>query len=91
MKLHGVVKGTTIVLQGDPELPDGQRVVVELEIPTTGTSADTLSDRELENKIATDPAFEDIRRARTLRERVAVRLGGNLPDAVDLVREDRSR
>ena len=91
MKLQGVVKGTTIVLQGDPELPDGQRVVVELEILKTGTGADRLSDRELESRIATDPAFEDIRQARMRRESIATRSGGNLTNSVDLVREDRSR
>ena len=33
MRMHGVVKGTTIELEDDPELPDGQRVVVELANP----------------------------------------------------------
>ena len=91
MKLHGVVKGSTIELESDPELPDGQRVVVELEIPRAGIYARPLSDGELENRIATDPAFEDIRQARALRGRIAARVVGDLPGSVDLVREDRSR
>ena len=91
MKLHGVVKGSTIELEGDPELPDGQRVLVELEIPKVGIDIKPLSDLELENRIATDPAFEDIRQARALRDRIAARLVGDLPSSVDLVREDRSR
>lgn len=91
MKLHGIVKGLTIELEGDPDLPDGQRVLVELEIPKAGINAKPLSDRELENRIAKDLAFEDIRQARALRERVAARLEGNLASSVGLVREDRSR
>lgn len=91
MKLHGIVKGSTIELEGDPDLPDGQRVLVELEIPKAGIDAKPLSDRELENRIATDLAFEDIRQARALRERIAARLEGNLANSVDLIREDRSR
>lgn len=91
MRLHGVVKGKTIELETDPELPEGQPVLVELEIPTAELHANPLSDRELENRIATDPAFADIRHARELRERIAARLGGNLLDSVDLIREDRTR
>ena len=91
MKLHGIVKGSTIELEGDPDLPDGQRVLVELEIPKAGIDAKPLSDRELDNRIATDLAFEDIRQARALRERIAARLEGNLANSVDLIREDRSR
>ena len=34
MKLNGVVKGKTIELDTDPKLPEGQPVLVELEIPT---------------------------------------------------------
>ena len=91
MRMHGVVKGTTIELEDDPELPDGQRVVVELEIPTTGSHPGALSDREFEDRIASDPDFEDIRQARALRDRIATRQGGNLIDSVELVRQDRTR
>jgi hypothetical protein len=91
MKLHGVVKGKTIELATDPELPEGQPVLVELEIPTPELNADPLSDRDLENRIATDPGFEDIRQARALRATIATRLGGSLLNSVDLIREDRSR
>ena len=91
MKLHGVVKGTTIELEDDPELPDGQRVVVELEIPTTVFDSGPLSDYGLENRVAAEPDFASIRRARLLRERIAARLGGNLLDSADLIREDRAR
>ena len=91
MKLHGVIKGKTIELATDPESPEGQPVLVELEIPTPEFNADPLSDRDLENRIATDPGFEDIRQARALRETIATRLGGSLINSVDLIREDRSR
>lgn len=91
MRLHGVVKGKTIELETDPELPEGQPVLVELEIPTAELPANPLSDRELENRIATDPVFSGIRQARELRERIAARLEGNLLNSVDLVREDRTR
>ena len=50
MKLHGVVKGKTIELATDPELPEGQPVLVELEIPTPEFNADPLSDRDLEKQ-----------------------------------------
>ncbi len=91
MKLHGVVKGRTIELESNPELPEGQPVLVELEIPTAESHAGPLSDLELEHRIATDPYFADIRQARELRERIAARLGGHLITSVDLIREDRSR
>ena len=91
MKLHGVVKGKTIELETDLELPDGQPVLVELEIPKSELDADPLSGLELENRIATARALADIRQARELRERIAARLGGNLLTSVDLIREDRTR
>ena len=91
MKLHGVVKGRTIELESNPELPEGQQVLVELEIPTAESNGDPLSDLELEHRIATDPDFADIRQARELRERIAARLGGNLLTSVDLIKEDRTR
>ena len=77
MKLHGVVKGKTIELETDPELPEGQQVLVELEIPMP--------------KINRALASDNTRRARALRERITTRLGGRLLDSVDLIREDRSR
>ena len=86
-----MVKGRTIELDTDPELPEGQPVLVELEIPTVELDADSLSDLELENRIASDPAFANIRQARALREKIAARLGGNLLNSVDLIREDRAR
>ena len=91
MRLNGIVKGKTIELETDPALPEGQPVLVELEIPTAELHADPLSDLEIENRLATDPAFADIRQARDLRERIAARLGGNLLNSVDLIREDRTR
>lgn len=91
MRLNGVVKGKTIELDTDPELPEGQPVLVELEIPTGELHANPLSDLDLENRIATDPAFANIRQARELRARIAARLEGNLLNSVDLVREDRTR
>jgi hypothetical protein len=91
MKLRGVVKGKTIELEVAPGLPDGQRVQVELEVATTETVTETKPDQDLETRIATDPAFEDIRQARALRERIAAQRGGKLLNSVDLIREDRSR
>jgi len=77
MKLHGVVKGKTIELETYPELPDGQSVLVELEISMPKSNH--------------DPASANMSQARALRERIATRLGGRLLDSVDLIREDRSR
>ena len=91
MRLNGVVKGKTIELDTDPELPEGQQVMVELEIPTVELRANPSYDLDLENRIATDPAFANIRQARELRARIAARLEGNLLNSVDLVREDRTR
>ena len=91
MKLHGVVRGTTIELEADPELPDGQRVVVELEIAMTEFNTDSISARDLESRIASDPEFASIRQARSLREKIATRLSGNLLNSVELIREDRAR
>ncbi len=91
MRLNGVVKGKTIELDTDPELPEGQPVLVELEVSTAASNADPLSDLDLENRIATDPDFADIRQARELRNKIAARLAGNLLNSVDLIREDRAR
>ena len=91
MKLHGVVKGTTIELEANPELPDGQRVLVELQIATIEVNTDRLSPRDLQHRAPTDTDCESIGRARLLRERIAARLGGNLLDSADLIREDRTR
>ena len=91
MRLNGVVKGKTIELDTDPELPEGQQVRVELEIPTVELRDNPSSDLELENRIATDPDFAGIRQARDLRDRISARLGGNLLNSVDLIREDRTR
>ena len=91
MRLNGFVKGKTIELETDPELPEGQQVMVELKIPTAESHADALSDLELETRIATDPDFAGIRQARALRGKIAARLGGNLLNSVDLIREDRAR
>ena len=91
MKLHGVIKGKIIQLETDPELPHGQHVLVELDIPTTESSGAPLYDQDFENRITTDPAFESIRQARSLRERISFRLGGNLLNSANLIREDRLR
>lgn len=91
MRLNGVVKGKTIELETDPELPEGQPVLVELEIPTADLHPNPLSDLDLENRIDTDPAFANIRQARELRARIAARLEGNLLNSVELIREDRAR
>lgn len=91
MKLHGVIKGKTIELETDPELSEGQRVLVELEITMPPSNPDSLSCGDFENGRATNPASENIRQARALRQRIAARLGGHLLNSVDLIREDRSR
>ena len=91
MQLYGVVKGKTIELEVDPELPDGQRVLVDLEISSTASDRGPFSDQEFETRITSDHDFEGIRQARALRERIARRRGGNLIDSVESVREDRTR
>ena len=42
MKLHGVVKSSTIELEGDPELPDDERALVELRILKAGIDASAV-------------------------------------------------
>ena len=74
MKLRGVVRGQTIELETSTGLPDGQCVQVELEIAASQTTAGTKADQDLETRIATDPAFEDIRQARALSITVALEL-----------------
>ena len=91
MKLHGVIKGKTIELETDPELPDGQRVLVELEITMPTSNPDSLSHGDFENGKSASPASENIRQARALRDRIAARQGASLLNSVELIREDRSR
>ena len=91
MKLRGVVKGNTIELETDPELPEGQRVWVELEATMPTSNPDPSSHGNIESGISTESASENMRQARALRERIAARLGGRLLNSVDLIREDRSR
>ena len=91
MKVHGIVKGRTIELDADPELPDGQRVLVELEITIPTSNPDSLSHGDFENGRSANPASENIRQARALRDRIASRQGGSLLNSVDLIREDRAR
>lgn len=91
MKLHGVVKGKTIELETDPELPDGQSVLVELETTMPMPKPDPSPHRDLENGTSGDSGSDNMRQARALRETIAARLGGRLLDSGDLLREDRSR
>ena len=67
MKLHGIVRGQTIELDVSTGLPDGQRVRVELETAAIPDTAETKRDPDLETRIATEPAFQNIREARALR------------------------
>lgn len=91
MKLRGVIRGKIIELETVSGLPDGQHVQAELEIAGTDRSWDPVSGSDMETRIATDPAFRNVREARELRERIAERHGGCLEGSVDFIREDRSR
>ena len=102
MKLRGVVKGQTIVLDAPAGLPEGQQVEMDVH-PVVGvveTSAHSENppqtfrearQDELETRIAAEPQFENIRRVDQLREKIAKELGGELNLSVPYVREDRGR
>ena len=91
MKLHGVVKGKTIELETDPELPEGQRVWVELEATMPTSNPHPSSHGDLEKGTSSASGSDNMRQARTLRETIAARLGGRPLNSGELIREDRAR
>ena len=104
MKVRGTVKGNTITFDDCIDLPEGQRVEVEVHLVTPepaaeveGTTTEPSDARtypmppELEARIATEPQFENLRRADKIREELAKRWGGPRNLATQFIREDRER
>ena len=102
MRLRGVVKGQTILLDTTAGLSEGQQV--ELEVRPVGEAVEPPASREntpwrfrdsgehsLELRIATEPQFENVRRVDRLREKIAEELGSEINLSVRYVREDRDR
>ena len=96
MKVRGTVNGNTITIDGYIDLPEGQQVEVGIS-PAAPAIEGTAAVRtypmppELEARIATEPQFENLRRADEIREKLAKRWGGPLNLATQFIREDRER
>ena len=96
MKVRGTVKGKGIAVDAPLNLPEGQQVEVEISpaapaIEGTATVRTYPMPPELEARIATEPQFENLRRADEIREKLAKRWGGPLNLATQFIREDRER
>ena len=100
MKVRGIVKGNTIAFDDCIDLPEGQQVEVEIrpaepEIEETATEPAAVRaypmPPELEARIATEPQFENLRRADKIREELARRWGGPRNLSTQFIREDRER
>ena len=85
MKVRGVVKGQTIELATPAGLPEGEQVEVEIRVAgEVEKTADakarpapsvSLTREEPVAKIASDPKFEEMRKAREFREMIAAKSG----------------
>ena len=101
MKVRGVVKGQTIELETPAGLPEGQQVEVEICVAAKAAQTEDAKERpapyapltpeELDAKIASDPKFEEMRKAREFRNKLEKQWGGKLNLSVQDVREDRDR
>ena len=100
MKIHGTVKGNAITFDDCIDLPEGQQVEVEIRPAASeveGTTTEPSAVRtypmppELEARIATEPQFENLRRADKIREALAKRWGGPRNLSTQFIREDRDR
>ena len=104
MKASGAVQGRTIAIDTPINLPEGQRVVIEIQsvAPESETPArrdksnepvlrlDMTKD-EIDAIIATDPRFEGIRRLDKMRARLLERWGEPLNLSTQFIREGRDR
>lgn len=103
MKVRGTIQGKSIAVDAPLDLPEGQRVEVEVHPVTPELvaaeqerAAETalwrgMSEEEFEEVIATHPRFEHIRRADEIRQRFLECWGGPLNLATQFIREDRER
>lgn len=103
MKVRGTVKGKSIAVDAPLDLPEGQRVEVEVHPVMSELAAAEqeraaemarwrgMTEEEFEEVIATHPKFEHIRRADEIRNRLLERWGGPLNLATQFIREDRER
>ena len=105
MKVRGTIQGKSIAVDAPLNLPEGQRVEVEVhpvtpELAAAETeqerAAETalwqgMTEEEFEEVIATHPKFEHIRRADEMRKMLLERWGGPLNLSTQFIREDRER
>ena len=103
MKVRGTIQGKGIAVDAPLDLPEGQRVEVEVHpVPPELAAAEQerseetalwqgMTEEEFEEVIATHPKFEHIRRADEIRNRLLERWGGPLNLATQFIREDRDR
>ena len=104
MKASGAVRGRTIAIDTPINLPEGQRV--EVDIQSVAPESETLAREgksnepvlrldmtkdEIDAIIATDPRFEGIRRLDRMRARLLKRWGEPLNLSTQFIREDRDR
>lgn len=104
MKANGAVQGQTIAIDTPINLPEGQRVEVDIQsvAPESETPARAgksnepvlrldMTKDEIDAIIATDPRFEGIRRLDKMRARLLERWGEPLNLSTQFIREDRDR
>ena len=104
MKASGAVQGRTIAIDTPINLPEGQRVEVDIQILARESETPARRDKsneavlrldmtkdEIDAIIATDPRFEGIRRLDRMRARLLERWGGPLDLSTQFIREDRDR
>ena len=102
VRVRGTVKGKSIAVDAPLDLPEGQRVEVEVHPVMSEPAAEQeraaemarwqgMTEEEFEEVIATHPKFEHIRRADEMRKALLERWGGPLNLATQFIREDRER
>ena len=103
MKVHGTIQGKGIAVDAPLDLPEGQRVEVEVHPVMSEPAAaeqerleemalwQGMSEDEFEEVIATHPKFEHIRRADEMRKALLECWGGPRNLATQFIREDRER
>ena len=103
MKVRGTIQGKGIAVDAPLNLPEGQRVEVEVHLVTPEQELDeqeleeekarwrAMTEEEFEEVIATHPRLEHIRRADEIRATLLERWGGPLNLSTQFIREDRDR
>ena len=103
MKVRGTIQGKGIAVDAPLNLPEGQRVEVEVRLVTPEQELDeqelaeeqarwrAMTEEEFEEVIATHPRFEHIRQLDALQAMFLERWGGPLNLSTQFIREDRDR